>query len=225
VSDPDLAALYRDGHERFAGLVRELSEDELAAQVSACPGWRVRDVVAHLAGVAEDVATGNLAGAPGADWTAAQVQRSADSPVADLLDRWAGHVPAVAAMLAGNPRRWATPLDVATHEQDVRGAVGRPGARDNATISTLTGGLVGALDVPAPLLVRIADGDGTADDVRVGPDGGEPVVLTTTRFEAFRWRLGRRSRRQLAAMDWSGDPEPFLDHLYVFGPSPTDIVE
>lgn len=218
---PDLAELYRDGHDRFAGLVRELSAQELAAPVPACPQWLVRDVVAHLAGVAQDVATGNLDGAPGPAWTAEHLRRAGDTPVPVLLERWEQHAPAVRAMLAENPRRWATPLDVASHEQDIRGAVGRPGARDNSTIRVLTDGLVGWLDVPAPLLVRIEDGD----EVQVGPDDGEPVVLTTTRFEAFRWRLGRRSRGQLAAMDWSGDPEPFLDHLYVFGPSPVAIVE
>ena len=26
-------------------------------------------------------------------------------------------------------------------------------------------------------------------------------------------------------MDWSGDPTPVLDHLYMFGPADTDIVE
>ena len=49
--------------------------------------------------------------------------------------------------------------------------------------------------------------------------------LTTTRYEAFRWRMGRRSRGQLAALDWSGDPAPVLDHLVVFGPAGADIIE
>jgi hypothetical protein len=37
--------------------------------------------------------------------------------------------------------------------------------------------------------------------------------------------MGRRSRDQLAALDWSGDPAPVLDHLVIFGPARTDIVE
>jgi hypothetical protein len=41
----------------------------------------------------------------------------------------------------------------------------------------------------------------------------------------LRWRTGRRSRAQLAAMDWSGDLTPVLDHLYTFGPADADIVE
>jgi hypothetical protein len=60
---------------------------------------------------------------------------------------------------------------------------------------------------------------------RAGPDGEPVLELTTTWYEAFRWRMGRRSRSQLAALDWSGDPSPVLDHLVVFGPAPTDVIE
>jgi hypothetical protein len=58
-----------------------------------------------------------------------------------------------------------------------------------------------------------------------GPERGTEIRLRTTRFEALRWRTGRRSRGQLAALDWSGDPTPVLDHLYLFGPANADIVE
>ena len=73
---------------------------------------------------------------------------------------------------------------------------------------------------PVPLRVVVEDG---AYDL--GPGGDGAIVLRTDRFEAFRWRLGRRSRRQLAGLDWTGDPSPVLDHLVVFGPAATDIHE
>jgi hypothetical protein len=60
---------------------------------------------------------------------------------------------------------------------------------------------------------------------RRGPDAGAEIRLTTTRFEALRWRTGRRSRAKLAAMDSSGDPTPVLDHLYLFGPAEADLIE
>ena len=53
---------------------------------------------------------------------------------------------------------------------------------------------------------------------------GTALELTTTWYEAFRWRVGRRSRNQLAALDWSGDPSPVLDHLVVFGPARADVI-
>jgi hypothetical protein len=62
-------------------------------------------------------------------------------------------------------------------------------------------------------------------EFRLGPGIGPPLTLTTTRFEAFRWRMGRRSRDQLAVLGWSGDPAPVIDHLVVFGPAACDVVE
>lgn len=62
-------------------------------------------------------------------------------------------------------------------------------------------------------------------DGAAGPGAGPELALSTTRFEAFRWRLGRRSRAQLATLAWSGNPAPVLDHLTIFGPSPHDIAE
>jgi hypothetical protein len=37
--------------------------------------------------------------------------------------------------------------------------------------------------------------------------------------------MGRRSRAQLLALDWDADAEPYVDHLHVFGPAATDVVE
>jgi hypothetical protein len=112
-------------------------------------------------------------------------------------------------------------IDVASHEQDIRGALGRPGARDCPAVQQMAGWLLQNLRTPVPVRVTVEDAE-----FRIGPGGQEPVLgLRTTRFEAFRWRMGRRSRDQLAALDWSGDPAPVLDHLVVFGPARTDIIE
>ena len=73
---------------------------------------------------------------------------------------------------------------------------------------------------PVPLRVEVED-----ESFELGPEGEAALVLRTRRFEALRWRMGRRSRPQLADLDWAGDPAPVLDHLVVFGPSPADIIE
>ncbi len=80
--------------------------------------------------------------------------------------------------------------------------------------------LLANLRTPVPLRVTVEDGQ-----YRSGPEGRAEIVLHTSRFEALRWRTGRRSRAQLAAMDWSDDPAPVLDHLYIFGPADADVVE
>jgi hypothetical protein len=78
------------------------------------------------------------------------------------------------------------------------------------------------LNVPRPLIVETEQ-----REVRVGPtgDADDPDRLITSDFEAFRWRLGRRSRQQLAAMRWSADPAPYVDSLCIFGPAQRDLVE
>lgn len=97
---------------------------------------------------------------------------------------------------------------------------GQPGARDTEVIWHGAGWLLSGLKPPVALRVVVEDGE-----FRLGPDSGSPLTLTTSRFEAFRWRMGRRSRDQLAALDWSADPAPVIDHLVVFGPAASDIAE
>lgn len=219
----DLAALYLDTWGRLVELVSTLGPDELAAPVPACPGWSVADVVAHLAAVADDALAGRLTGPPSDQETAAQVARFRGRPLAEVLGLWAELAPGFAEAV-GAMEVWPAVLDLASHEHDIRGALGRPGARDAEVVRIGADRLVGYLRPSLPMLVTVEDAE-----FRLGPEEveapGPRLDLATTRFEAFRWRLGRRSRAQLAAMDWSADPAPVLDHLVVFGPSEEDIVE
>lgn len=75
MTDPALSQLYEDSRARLLALVTALDERGLDAPVPACPGWRVRDVVAHLTAVAEDVLEGRLTGPPTEEQSAAQVAR------------------------------------------------------------------------------------------------------------------------------------------------------
>ena len=110
--------------------------------------------------------------------------------------------------------------DIVSHEHDIRAALGCPGARDSAAVWDTADRLLAMLTTPLPMRVTVEDGD-----YRSGPDGEPEICLRTTRFEALRWRTGRRSRTQMAALDWSGDPTPVLDQLYIFGPATFDLVE
>ena len=76
VADPCLIArLYQETRERVIGLVTGLDDAAWSTAVAACPGWSVRDVVAHVAAVAEDWVSGRLAGPPTDEETAAQIAR------------------------------------------------------------------------------------------------------------------------------------------------------
>jgi uncharacterized protein (TIGR03083 family) len=222
-ADPDLRRLYEDTRQRIGSLVSGLGDAELSAPVPACPGWRVRDVLAHLAATAEDAAAGRLTGPPTDEETAAQVARFAGTGLPGIMAAWESAAPKFEEIIAGF-RVWPGIIDVTSHEHDIRGALGRPADRDSDAIWHASGKLIQALRPPVPLRVVVED-----RDFLVGPepdDGAAPALeLTTSRFEAFRWRMGRRSPRQLAALDWSGDPFPVLGDLVVFGPAAADVVE
>jgi uncharacterized protein (TIGR03083 family) len=216
---PDLARLYRDTRERLTSLVAELDRTQLAAPVPACPGWTVSDVVGHLTAIPEDALAGRLTGPPSEEQTAVQVARYSGRDMAQTLEDWTRMAPQFEEIVSAFQVKPAV-VDVASHEQDIRGALDRPGARDTDAIRQMSGWLLRGLRVPVPVCVTVEDGE-----IRIGPDGDPVLRLRTTRYEAFRWRMGRRSRSQLAALDWSGDPSRVLDHLVVFGPAVTDITE
>jgi uncharacterized protein (TIGR03083 family) len=217
--DYDLARLYRDTRERLTSLVSGLDGPALATPVPACPGWEVADVVAHLAAIVEDALAGRLTGPPSEAETAVQVARYKGRPMSRTLAGWTAGAPRFEEVISAFDIPPAV-IDVASHEQDIRSALGLPGARDNEAIRQMAGWLLERLRTPVPVCVTVEDAQ-----FRAGPDGDPVLGLRTTRFDAFRWRMGRRSRGQLAALDWSGDPAPVLDHLVVFGPARSDIAE
>ena len=217
--DPDLTPLYHDTRERLIALLSELDEVALATRVPACPAWSVREVVAHLCAAAEDVLAGRLTRIPAEEETAAQVARFEGHDVARILAAWEDVAPQY-GQLVGTRKIWPAVIDLATHEQDIRAAVGRPGARNTDVVWHSADWLLTRFRPPVPLRVLVEDAQ-----FRAGPDHGAGLQVTTSRFEAFRWRLGRRSRAQLARLDWSGDPSPLLDHLTIFGQAAADIVE
>jgi len=222
-AEPALSELYGHTQARVVALVVELDEGQLEAPVPACPGWRVRDVVGHLVAVGEDVLEGRLTGPPTDEQTAAQVARMADRPLAEVLARWRELGPQFGEAIDAFGV-WPAVLDVATHEHDIRGALDAPGARETEVVRLGADRLLTWLRPPVPLRIEVED-----ETYDLGPEGegagDAPIVLRTGRFEALRWRMGRRSRAQLAGLDWAGDPAPVLDHLVVFGPSPLDIAE
>src|SRR6185312_1020750 len=95
----DAGAAYRLVRGRIDALVR--GRDGIAElAVPACPGWTVRQVVAHLAGVAQDIVALNLESKGTRPWADAQVERLGEHAIDDLLDLWGRSLDAVSANLA-----------------------------------------------------------------------------------------------------------------------------
>ena len=225
MTDVDLGASYRTVRKRLTDLATTLSEEELEAMVPGCPKWRVRDVLAHLTGATADFLARNFEGAPGPAWTGRHVDNRRDQSVPEILDEWGRIAPAAEAELTELAHLPQAVADVVTHEQDIRGAVGRPGYRDDEIVTWLAGFSVSNLGkkltgagLPA-LRVRTESGD------RILGEGEPGVTLDTIDFELIRAVFGRRSRPQLDAMAWAGDPGPYLEHLCIFPPSERDVIE
>jgi uncharacterized protein (TIGR03083 family) len=211
--------IYQDTMERICALVPRAGDPSWTTGVPACPGWTIRDVVAHMAAVAEDWADQTLTGAPTDEQTAEHIARFADRTTTQLLEAWSAATTLLQRMAA--TEGLSPPLgDIACHEHDIRAALDCAGARDSAAVWHTSDQLIPMLQPTRPVRITVEDGE-----YLCGPAEGPEIGLTTTRFEALRWRTGRRSRAQLATMDWTGDPAPIIDELYLFGPTPVDLVE
>lgn len=227
--DPSAAGpAYAAVRGRICELVAT-SGDVADRTVPLTPEWTVRDLIAHLQGTVEDVLAGNLEGAGSDAWTAAQVARHQEEAIDELLAQWNEQAPLLEANTSLVPAPQAAQLvfDAVTHEHDLRHALGRPGARDSESVRVAITYPVHMFGVGVrrgflPALSFVIDGEllDLVADERVESPPGEPTTLTATAFEFLRAFGGRRSEAQIAALDWEGDPAPFIAALSLSPVSP-----
>ena len=219
----DAVGEWSRAQQRVIDLVADLPPERADLRVPACPDWTVRDLLSHMVGLGADVVAGDEPDDHNPGWTARQVARRRDRDVGALVEEWRS--------VAGPLRDWMAahgtrPLfDVTIHEQDLRGALGAPGAQDT----------------PAMAAVRDRYAARLADRLRGRPPlslvgerwrwdsepGTEPaVVVRAPDFDLTRALLARRSAHQLRAWTVPGDVEPYLDAFTALGPLPeTDLSE
>ncbi len=203
---------YRSVRGRMIDMARAADP---ATPVPACPEWTVRELLAHVTGVAADVVAGRLDGVGTQPWVNAQLAARSTRTVEALAAEWAESGPQVDEICAALGDSIAQLVfDTVTHEQDLRQAVGEPGGRDGALdIALRWVSEAWAAQPEADGALRLSAG---ATDVVLG-DGPPTATLTLLPFEALRALTGRRSLDQLRAYDWDGDPEPWLPS-FTWGP-------
>lgn len=213
----EFAELYRTGRARTVELGRTLAPEDVTRRVPGCPEWTVKDVYAHLAGVASDAIAGRLEGVATDPWTKRQVEERAGTPLSAILDEWEAKGATFDELIkAGGPPQLI--IDAWTHEQDLRGALDKPANRDDELTRFAADALVEfmvdkwrGLDHP-PVVIHGDHRTWELGDSSAGP----AVTVRASDFELARGLLGRRCRAQMLAWDWDGDPEPFIDDLVVF---------
>jgi uncharacterized protein (TIGR03083 family) len=235
---------YEDVRSRIVDLVAGLDEDGTATPLPACPDWSIHDVVAHVTGNCANILSGDLDGVATPAWTAEQVEARKTRTLGQILDEWDVVGPQIAAMADDFPGRSGVQLvaDLTVHEHDIRGALGRPGARRTDSVELSLDFFVSIMLSAAaeafgltPLEVRAGDrawviGTGRAptgelEDWRaeVFAPKARPAGIAATGtlvaepFELFRAATGRRSAAQIRGLDWSVEPDPYLP-IFGFGP-------
>ncbi len=222
---------YEEGIAELSRLIEGVDEAAMEHAVPACPEWSVGDLLAHLAGVAEDAARGAYVdGAIDAwrepelaerreEWTASHVGRLTDRTRDGLLRRLrrnGGRL--VTAIRQGDPAIVEGPAwlvlapvgDLSVHLADLREALGVPDDTDGpvtrlgfASYRDWLHTRLVTVGLPA---IRLSDGH---REWTVG--AGEPVsCVTAPRQELFRMISGRRSAATIRQYHWTTDPEPYL---------------
>lgn len=204
----DHQTIWTETQERVADLAASLSDERAATTVPACPDWRVKDLVAHMTGVDTDAWNGDVDEDFSERWTDAHVRRRADASLAEVLGEWNALRDKADDLFASPPDALRTGMvvDASVHEQDLRGAIGQPGAKDQP------GNRV-ALDMFADGFdQRVREGGLPTLHVDAGDwqrtfGEGEPAVrVAVEEFEFQRALTGRRSPAQVRRWAWS-DPQ------------------
>ena len=202
--------------------------------VPATPDWSALDVLRHLTGVSVDITDLVFDGFASAEWTERQVNDRSHLSMDEVIAQWEDIVGSAAVLLdtlddLGLPDAIPSALgmtsvaaipamaigDILHHEFDLRNAFDDRDGRDLLDVHFSAAGHVKSLrgrfdafDLPT---IRVeATDSGMGWDVGYG----DPVAsLRATSFELMRAIGGRRTRGEMAAMVWTEDPEPFLDHM------------
>lgn len=215
----DCGALYLRVQGDCAHLLTTLVPAQLGLPVPATPAWMVRDVAAHVVGLAAAL---NRQDFPSADdeggtaWAARQIADRADRTVPELLAEWNLEAPVFADGLGvfGYEFGCHFVADLLVHLHDVQAALAMPAYVESVAIAVALdhycdhlGGLLAAAEWGV-LIVEGGDGERRAlgaGAVRARV-GGEP-------YELLRLLSARRSERQLRGFTWSGDVDGLVAFL------------
>jgi uncharacterized protein (TIGR03083 family) len=215
MTKPGVAAEYLDAYAALRRRVAELVDGiGCDAAVPACPGWEVRDVLAHLVGLCEDWVNHRVDGYASVAWTASQVSRYETWTSVQLLQRWAEVAEQFARLdndqVMGPPARWAFG-DAVIHEADIRGALAAGRVPRDAVLLGMHGSIVRWRQILARADLNLVVRPPDAREWRLESAADhETACVTAPVYELFRALAGRRSPDQVRAWSWSTDPEPFL---------------
>ena len=208
---------YQRTRERVCTLFLEATDDDLARTVPACPDWSVHDLAAHVVGTPAELAAGNFPTGDFGPWLQAIVDARRDADVAELMDEWQTLDGTIEPMLQGPGGLMFG--DVAVHEHDLRGALGRPD-HDALEVDEIVTFALGSLATPAQdagLGAIVVEHDGSTWRSHDAEPGW---TLRVEPWEAVRAVYSRRTADELRALPADGDAEPYLALIAAHLPLP-----
>jgi uncharacterized protein (TIGR03083 family) len=241
----DMSLAYTEVQERLCSALEDLAEARADTPVPACPGWSVRDVVAHHCGAVVDVVTGNDPEFFGGfnlldqwrdddvarardDLTSRQVAEREGRSLRSLVREWREATAALLPIMRGE-QPFPEPVpsifggilinDAVVHEGDIRFAVGLDRAPAGAALSLALLGYGFSLDYRIRTLglpPLVLAYDGKTR--QVGGEGDPGATVSATRFDLVRTLASRRTAAEILSLDWSGNPEPYVPILPEYGP-------
>jgi uncharacterized protein (TIGR03083 family) len=188
--DPQRAArLLRTEHDALLPILRHTSEKAFGSP-TACPGWSVRDVVAHCAAALTRVAAGTLhAFTP--ELNEIDVAQRRDWPLPRLLSELGrGYLEAGPVIAEAGGRIDAVALGEWVHGGDVRSALGEPLAYESDGFEDACALLAERTRRQKVPLVDVAL-PGGALRLGVAAPGRPPATLVTDRATLMRLFAGR----------------------------------
>lgn len=234
----DVIEIYDQTRRELCDFLRSLPEEQLQTELPACPGWSIKDVVAHMTGVIADSAGGEIpegflnawsdeeARARLNEWTDEQVRSRRSRSFDEICEEWEEATGKLTAMIKGESEipDGAPPFpdrivitDLAAHTQDIYGALNLDKDRESLPIKLGLSGYIVGLDIRLKTLGRPSLQIDAGERQWTVGDGEAQATIKGTRYELFRALSGRRSVDQIREMAWQGDPEPYVDLFFPYG--------
>jgi uncharacterized protein (TIGR03083 family) len=213
---------YRGVRARVREMVECADPAALQRAVPATPKWTGHDVLAHMVGVPNDVVHGRMEGLASEPWTQAQVDARASASIAALLAEWDEYTTRFEEMLSAAPGEIAGQaiFDAATHEHDLRNALGITGARDSDAVGSGWDWIVGARTRNGgPAICFVVEAGEQVSGV-----GDLIARVEASQFELFRAVSGRRTAKEIAQYGWDREPEPSVLLAADFFSIPADSI-
>ena len=211
----DEVAAWQETQQRVCALVEDVGPERMERPVPATPGWTARDLLSHMVGLGADVLAGDEPDDHNARWTQAQVDARRERSSAELVAEWRGLADDLVTWMREHGTR---PLgDAIIHEQDLRGALGEPGARDTEAFAVIRERMAKRF---VSTLGDRTDWHFVGEQWSFGDADSASVVVQAGDFDLGRALMSRRSAEQLRSWTVRGDLSPYVSCFEVLGPLP-----